>query len=1012
MTGPTTPMAFDPEMALLIRDTTTRLETLEGLVKTMSVRDGARAIEDVSDKIYKLKSNLVRDIDDLTQKFSSMSSAFQSSLRALDLEFTTAIVNQEKEANSIKALEEKYNLGRDAVKRLGDAIKNTSIGTAEFTDAVTDLRTGLTDLFADGAVGGRSLNAFLADFNTNLNRVQQTSRDLKATDAKSFFEGFGDYGKNVLQLLKALNPTLDIMSVGVDDLKVRVAGLTTGMLDSAGGTAEYTTTLNALRTSVMANAEELAKLYGISSKVADMQEALAQRTEPLLKVQKQAADTAKNLTSAFGGYVDKLTLASSQTNIFGTTLTNFWSTAAANANEDGFGFKKAFSSLSESIGGGLASSFFEPEKAANRLFNFLNENLVKSTFAFDKMVSDVNKSTGGFGKEFQEIAFKGGGTATPEMARLGLTVKDVGESYGALSKSISGFNLMMDGQRKLLVGQATEFKTLGLSGEAYGKLSAAFMGSVGDTAQGATESIKQLAKDAIGLGKDLGQYAQEFQGMIGKLSGYGQAATEIFKGLSGIAAATKGVLNASDLMNISDQFKTFDTAADAANKLSAAFGGVSVNALDMMRLNPQEQIMKIKEAADASGMSFDKLNIGYKRMLGEFFGGDVSKASSFFKADMSEALNMINNSITSEEELEERKKRSASAQEKMNAAIENLKIAIQPIADAVGFLAEKFSKLTSAIGVLPTFFITMTPLIFGAARAFMSFGSVAKLSTNQTLNEVKLLQAEIRYAMANMAALRSGATTELPIPPDLAAARGASGTPGPLTRTAPGFGGMGLLKGVGVMAAIGGLMYAASAIDDSRKPKPIATDDIKDGLITISKAGQTKVIGIDDQDDVSLMAAKPGGPLSKSSETNNNIANSSFNSFVSYAQNLGTSLNEYTKDITSSFISEGGSFFSNIGNNIKETFVASQEKSSFELQQISGNTIKESVAKLQESSTNVKTAERETFIKDVRESNTQLVKETKSTMPETLAITLKPTFTEGYAREMFSVGLEESRRVV
>jgi hypothetical protein len=180
-------------------------------------------------------------------------------------------------------------------------------------------------------------------------------------------------------------------------------------------------------------------------------------------------------------------------------------------------------------------------------------------------------------------------------------------------------------------------ETLGLSADAYGKIVTTMMASVGKTAEGSRQVIEGLAKDAIALGKSVGEYANEFQNAFSKITGYGREATSIFKELNALSMATKGAITSQDLLSISDRFKDFDSAAESVSKLNAVMGGMSINVLDMMKANPAEQIMMIKRASSEAGLEFDKLNIGYKRLLAEYFGGDVGKAAAFFKADMAEA---------------------------------------------------------------------------------------------------------------------------------------------------------------------------------------------------------------------------------------------------------------------------------------------------------------------------------------------------------------------------------------
>jgi hypothetical protein len=118
----------------------------------------------------------------------------------------------------------------------------------------------------------------------------------------------------------------------------------------------------------------------------------------------------------------------------------------------------------------------------------------------------------------------------------------------------------------------------------------------------------------------------------------------------------------------------------------------------MMKADPADQIMMIKRAAGEAGLEFDKLNIGYKRLLAEYFGGDITKAQAFFNANIAEAQGLMDKAVESEKELEERKKNNVAFQEKLNALIDNMKVGLMPILDMLNPIVSGMSKFLSFPG--------------------------------------------------------------------------------------------------------------------------------------------------------------------------------------------------------------------------------------------------------------------------------------------------------------------------
>jgi hypothetical protein len=362
--------------------------------------------------------------------------------------------------------------------------------------------------------------------------------------------------------------------------------------------------------------------------------------------------------------------------------------------------------LIKSVGGGLKDAFLNPQKAAAAFTNFMYDNVIKSTFELDKQLADLNKTTGGFRKEFEQTAMSGfGGFKTQDTANLanyGIKLSEVAKVYGELSKSIAGFNNMSEAQRRILLDSSAMMTTLGVSATTYGNLVSKFMTSATISADQASMMMKSVAKDAIALGQDVGKYTETLSQSLTKVSGYAREATQIFKELSAISAATKGVISPQDLTALSDKFATFDTAADAVSKLNAMLGGTSLSIVDMMQKDPAEQILAIKRAASESGMAFDSLNIGYKRLLAEYFGGDMNKAAAFFRMEMSEAQAAMNKASATEEELAKRRQASVAAQEKLNATLEQLKISFTPLVDIASMFLTGINKIIDTIGAFPT----------------------------------------------------------------------------------------------------------------------------------------------------------------------------------------------------------------------------------------------------------------------------------------------------------------------
>ena len=466
----------------------------------------------------------------------------------------------------------------------------------------------------------------------------------------------------------------------------------------------------------------------------------------------------KNVTLSMSTYIDRITGA--------TSSSNFFSSAILGSLTGVKSFKEGIGNLADSMGAGFTAAFMDPEKAIARLTNYIKKNVVDSSFEFDKAISQVNKTTGGFGKEFEKVAFNTQGAFKEQsmvgLSKYGLGLSDVAKTFNELNSKISNFNNLTNTQKRELTANAAQLSQLGVSASDYGQLVGQFIGGLGKTVEGAKHEINMLARDAIAAGKDVAAYAKEFAKLSPILSGYGREARTLFKELNAIAKQTSGLVDAADLSNLAEQFSTFDGATESTAKLNAALKSTQLNFMDLMESDPSERITKIVEAYKRSGQEFDRMNIGYKRLLAESlgFGKDVQKASAFLKMDTSKMYAEMNKTAASQAELEERTKRSADAQERLTKAVESMKIAFSPIVEAVGKFADMLStgieKLGGFKSTMLAIGILAIPAVMGAWKLFtMVGGKMFKSFANAVNTDIKDIIKELSRAVDKAKELRS-----------------------------------------------------------------------------------------------------------------------------------------------------------------------------------------------------------------------------------------------------------------
>jgi hypothetical protein len=709
--------SLDPQV-LLLRD---KISSLEQLMKQQTVAQATVSINELLAQMELLKNTFIDDMSAIKDGGNETLKQFSDNLEVKLKDIDTKLAANQKKLKedtekfatnaaaiyglSAKNLEKFQELMTKKVKATGDDIKKADDELQAF------VRTNLANI-------GSNFDEYKERYSETLKSIISST-----PEAWKNLDQFGEEVKKALLQIKPgmasakdLEEALKSLNITEDMVRQNQAKFGESLINT-------TTAINNQGKAIDYLIDQQTKLKEAGDKVKENGEA-------------QEAGF-NDMTAAFRRYAD--VLGNEQPTLLGGILKSTLSIAREKNTLSDF-----FSSVGKGIGS-VAADMFSYEKMIDRTIGFVVKRVYESTFEMAKAFARLNETTGGFGLEAKSASmsksFLGlSGFNGAQLAMYGVTLEKFGEAYGSLANTIGGFNDMMDEQRLILAANASALKSLGVNAETYGKITANLMGTAGKSALDSRDAIEGLARDAIALGKNVGQYLNEFSSGLSKISGYGREATQIFKELNGLVQATKGVLTTGDLVSFADQFNTFDTAAESVSKLNAMLGGTSINILEMMKADPTEKLMMIKRAANDANLEFDKLNVGYKRLLAESFGGDMQKAAAFYKMDMSEALDYMERAQASEEELEKRKRASITAQERLNTALDSMKVMFTPILDFFNLIAKGILKLEKGIGVLPTVGLVFTGMLVAATVAWNSF----KVSAVQAVNQIA-----VAFGMAN-----------------------------------------------------------------------------------------------------------------------------------------------------------------------------------------------------------------------------------------------------------------------
>jgi hypothetical protein len=284
-------------------------------------------------------------------------------------------------------------------------------------------------------------------------------------------------------------------------------------------------------------------------------------------------------------------------------------------------------------------------------------------------------------------------------AAAGVPIANLSKSMAVLRENFSGYTNLTATEKTKVDQMTAALDNMGLSAEASAEfldISTKSLGMSLTQSQGYLSSLKGFA-DQTGISmqrisRDLASNAKE-------LAKFGDQAGTVFKELE--TASKQLGIEMSRLLQITEQFVTFDNAAIAAGKLNAVLGGDFINSIDLLSASmndPVEAMQLFRDAMDRSGQSFADMDNGMKRVIAQAMGMSVEEAGKLFAQDINTATRAMREQAATQETLNELSGQMTDLQTKLKTAFAALYPALEPIIKTLGYFVDMFTKAMVAIG--------------------------------------------------------------------------------------------------------------------------------------------------------------------------------------------------------------------------------------------------------------------------------------------------------------------------
>lgn len=276
----------------------------------------------------------------------------------------------------------------------------------------------------------------------------------------------------------------------------------------------------------------------------------------------------------------------------------------------------------------------------------------------------------------------------------GVSYVEAKEAQVELIQGMSLFTRMNEELQKDLVATTAQFEKLGISNRNQVMMNQVATKAFSMSAKEATRFYSELVTFSKDTKISMTEIDRNLASIGDKLSLFGRENyQQVFKDLS--AAAKDFGIEASRMLEVTEQFTTFEGAAQAAGRLNAILGGNFISGMGLMTAsleNPVDVFRQLKTGMEMSGKEFANLGQAQKRYVAERLGMSLTEAESTFANSLEEGTQKLKQRQATQEELDKLSAKSTEVFQRLQIAM--MKIANSPL---VGYIVDTIETIANLI---------------------------------------------------------------------------------------------------------------------------------------------------------------------------------------------------------------------------------------------------------------------------------------------------------------------------
>lgn len=313
----------------------------------------------------------------------------------------------------------------------------------------------------------------------------------------------------------------------------------------------------------------------------------------------------------------------------------------------------------------------------------------------EKHIIAISKANGGYA-EFLGNLREGSALSQAMTLGTGITGEDNMLALEALSDSFIGLTTYSEEAISSMQVATAQLTKVGVSSAMSAKGMDSLVTAMGKTPEQAGKIQESFVQMAAKNRLALSSVSQAFAENSSRFVGYGEQMTKVLAGLA--EQSLKTGVSISGLVKITQQFDTFEGAANAVGNLNAILGGDYLNSIELLTASDDERIKILKDGVAASGMQWSSMNRFQQMAVANAAGiSDLNEASKIFGQTSLQNTRQQAEQAETQKTLAEQANLMSSMNDKLKSSFNGLYIAVEPFLSLAMQLVEWFGKFLNFI---------------------------------------------------------------------------------------------------------------------------------------------------------------------------------------------------------------------------------------------------------------------------------------------------------------------------